>query len=147
MKLTLFTDYSFRLLIQAAVFEPELVTIASAAKSYGISRHHLTKIANELVRGGFMTATRGRNGGLKLARPAKSINVAEVVRYCESSAPLVECFDHKTNKCAITPQCSLKTILTAAEGAFYAVLASHSLADLVVKRDGLREILGSFIAD
>jgi Rrf2 family transcriptional regulator, nitric oxide-sensitive transcriptional repressor len=141
MKLTLFTDFSFRLLMQAAAFDPQLITIPQAAQSYNISRHHLTKIANEMVRGGFLSAVRGRNGGLKLARPAASINVADVVKYCESSAPLVECFDPKTNKCVITPHCALKTILFAAESAFYTVLAAHTLADLMAHDNELRKIL------
>lgn len=141
MRLTLFTDYSFRLLMQAAAFDPHLITIPQAAASYNISRHHLTKIANELVRGGLLTAVRGRNGGLKLARPATSINVADVVRFCESSAPLVECFDPKTNKCVITPHCTLKTILFSAESAFYAALAAHTLADLMAHGAELRKIL------
>lgn len=142
MKLSLFTDYAFRLLIQTAAAEPDLVTISKAAESYGISRNHLTKIANELVRGGYLAAVRGRNGGLHLARPAKSINVGDVVRFCESNTPLVECFDHINNTCVITPSCTLKSILYAAESAFYAVLSAHNLADLVAHRTELRKILG-----
>ena len=142
MKLTLFTDYSFRLLMMAAASEPDLVTIPAAAAGYRISRHHLTKIANDLVRGGFMEAVRGRNGGLRLARPASSIKVAEIVRFCESDAPLVECFNKETNTCVITPHCALKTVLFSAESAFYAVLAAHSLADLMVHRAELRKVLG-----
>lgn len=142
MKLTLFTDYAFRLLIHVAAREPELVTISEVAQSYDIARNHLTKIANDLVRGGYLEAVRGRNGGLRLAKPAKSINIGEVVRHCESTAPLVECFDRINNKCVITPYCSLKSILFAAESAFYAVLGSHNLADLVAQRDALRRILG-----
>lgn len=142
MRLTLFTDYSFRLLIQVAAAEPDLVTISQSAESYGISRNHLTKIANELVRGGYLAAVRGRNGGLRLAKPAKSINIGDVVRYCESNTPLVECFDRINNKCVITPVCALKSILYAAESAFYAVLSAHTLADLAVHRSELRRILG-----
>lgn len=143
MKLTLFTDYAFRLLIQAAARDPELVTISEAATSYGIARNHLTKIANELVRGGFLQAVRGRNGGLRLAKPAKSINVGEVVRFCESDSPLVECFDRKNNTCVITPACTLKSVLYAAESAFFAVLSSHNLGDLIAHRDDLKRILAA----
>ena len=143
MKLTMFTDYAFRLLIQAAARDPELVTISEAAQSYGIARNHLTKIANELVRGGFLQAVRGRNGGLRLAKPAKSINVGDVVRFCESSAPLVECFDRTNNKCVITPACTLKSILYAAESAFYAVLSSHNLSDLIAHRTELNRMLAA----
>ncbi len=142
MRLTLFTDYAFRLLTQAAARDPDLITIAQVADSYGISRHHLTKIANELVRGGYLAAVRGRNGGLRLARPASEINIGEVTRFCESNIPLVECFDPINNKCVITPVCALKTIFFNAEGAFYAVLSAHSLADLSVRRSELRQILG-----
>jgi Rrf2 family nitric oxide-sensitive transcriptional repressor len=142
MKLSLFTDYAFRLLIQIAATEPDLVTIAKAAESYGISRNHLTKIANDLVRGGYLVAVRGRNGGLRLAKPAKSINVGDIVRFCESNTPLVECFDRINNKCVITQSCTLKTILYAAESAFYAVLSAHNLGDLVAHRNELRKILG-----
>ena len=142
MKLTLFTDYAFRLLIQVAAADPELVTISKTAESYGISRNHLTKIANDLVRGGYLAAVRGRSGGLRLAKPAKSINVGDVVRFCESSTPLVECFDRINNKCVITPSCALKSILHAADSAFYAVLSSHNLADLIAHRGELRKFLG-----
>lgn len=143
MKLTMFTDYAFRLLIQAAARDPELVTIAEAAKSYGIARNHLTKIANELVRGGYLRAVRGRNGGLRLAKPAQTIKVSDVVRFCESSTPLVECFDRANNTCVITPACTLKSILFAAESAFYAVLSSHTLADLIAHREDLNRLLAA----
>jgi Rrf2 family transcriptional regulator, nitric oxide-sensitive transcriptional repressor len=140
MKLSLFTDYAFRLLIQVASMEPALVTLPSVAKSYGISHHHLTKIANELVRAGLIATTRGRNGGIQLAKPASEIVVGDVVRLCESSVPLVECFDRRNNTCIITPHCTLKTMLGAAEHAFYAVLDQHTLADLTKHRTGLLKI-------
>ncbi len=141
MRLNLFTEYAYRLLIQVAVAEPDLLTIAQAAKSYGISRNHLTKIANELVRGGYLEAVRGRNGGLRLAKEPKDINVGEVFRFCESDAPLVECFDPKNNHCVITPACTLKHLLREANSAFFAVLAKSTLADLTVRKSELQKLL------
>ena len=141
MRLTLFTDYAFRLLIHVATAEPELVTIAATADRFGISRHHLTKIANELVRGGYLAAVRGRNGGLRLGKPANEINIGEITRFLESGMPLVECFDRERNKCVITPACDLKHMLKDAEDAFYAVLSRQSLADLMNKREKLKHLL------
>lgn len=141
MRLTLFTDYAFRLLIHAATAEPELITIAGTAERFGISRHHLTKIANELVRGAHLSAVRGRNGGLRLAKPASEINIGEVFRLLESGMPLVECFDRKRNRCVITPACDLKFLLKDAEDAFYQVLSQRTLADLMSKRGELRKFL------
>jgi Rrf2 family transcriptional regulator, nitric oxide-sensitive transcriptional repressor len=141
MRLNLFTDYALRLLIQVATADPNLLTTATAAKSYGISRNHLTKIANELVRGGYLHAVRGRSGGLRLAKKAELINVGDIFRFCETGAPLVECFDSTTNKCVITPACSLKHILFDANEAFIAILAKYTLADLIKHRTELQKLL------
>jgi Rrf2 family transcriptional regulator, nitric oxide-sensitive transcriptional repressor len=141
MRLNLFTDYAYRLLIHIAVTEPELLTIAQAAKSFDISRHHLTKIANELVRGGYLDAVRGRNGGLRLAKKPENINVGDVFRFCESDAPLVECFDRVNNTCVITSSCTLKHMLYEANTAFFAVLAKSTLADLITHKTELQKIL------
>ncbi|MGL4490833.1 MAG: RrF2 family transcriptional regulator [Rhizobiaceae bacterium] len=143
MRLNLFTEYAYRLLIQVAVSEPELVTIANVAASYDISRNHLTKIANELVRGGFLEAVRGRHGGLRLAKKPEDINVGDVFRFCESNAPLVECFDRNSNTCVITPSCSLKHMLREANNAFIAVLVKSTLADLIVYKSDLQRLLST----
>ena len=52
----------------AAARKDELITIEETAELYGLSRAHLMKVANQLTRAGFLKATRGRNGGLSLAR-------------------------------------------------------------------------------
>ncbi|MCG6857237.1 MAG: Rrf2 family transcriptional regulator [Salaquimonas sp.] len=138
MRLSLFTDYAFRLLIHVAARDPELVTITQVSEAYGIPRNHLTKIAHELGRAGYLETVRGRGGGMRLARPAGEISLGRLVRLGEGRSPLVECFDRATNQCVITPACSLKHMLTEACNAFYAVLDHRTLAD-VVKRP--RELL------
>jgi Rrf2 family nitric oxide-sensitive transcriptional repressor len=70
--------------------------------------------------------------------PAEKIRVGEIVRMGERAAPLVECFDAKTNRCAITPACFLKSVLKDAEMAFYEVLDKVTVRDLVRRP---REIL------
>jgi Rrf2 family nitric oxide-sensitive transcriptional repressor len=139
MRVSRFTDYGCRLLIHVAARDPELVTISEVARAYGIPRNHLTKIAHELGRAGYLENVRGRNGGMRLARPAEEINVGEIVRLGEGASPLVECFDLATNKCVITPACRLKHMLAEANDAFYAVLDRYTLAEIVTRP---REILG-----
>ena len=70
MRISMFTDYSLRVLIQAAVRHPNRVTIEEVSSAYGISRNHLIKVINELGRAGFLVTQRGRSGGFTLARPA-----------------------------------------------------------------------------
>src|SRR5476649_1618828 len=79
MRLTLYTDYSLRVLLYLANKEDEIVTISELADFYKISRNHLVKVVHNLGLNGYILTTRGRRGGLKLARPAKGILVGEVV--------------------------------------------------------------------
>ena len=63
MQLTQFTDYALRTLLYLGVHGDRLVPIAEVSAAYGISNHHLTKVASLLVRAGYVQAVRGRGGG------------------------------------------------------------------------------------
>jgi len=141
MRLTSFTDYCLRVLIFTATHPQGRTTIAEIARAYGISEHHLVKVAHFLGRAGFLTNLRGRGGGLALARPAGQINVGAVVRAAEGEAMPAACFDAAAARCAIAPVCRLKGVLAEAVDAFYAVLGASTLGDLVQDRAALRQLL------
>lgn len=130
MRLTLYTDYSLRVLIYLAGRETELVTISELADFYKISRNHLVKVVHELGLNGYILTTRGRHGGIKLARPAKLILIGEVVRTTEPDFDLLECFNPATDKCVISRSCSLKGLLFNAQAGFLSVLDRYTLADI-----------------
>jgi Rrf2 family nitric oxide-sensitive transcriptional repressor len=130
MRLTLYTDYSLRLLMHCAVRQGALVTIQEVADTFGISKNHLMKVAFELGRKGYLETVRGRGGGLKLARPAAKIGLGQVVRDVEQDFTIVECFDEKNNGCRITGPCRLRGALSRALKAYLAVLDEYTLADL-----------------
>ncbi len=130
MRLTLYTDYSLRVLLYLAGKEGELVTISDLADFYKISRNHLVKVVHNLGLNGHILTTRGRNGGLRLARPAKEIFIGDVVRSTEPDLDLLECFNSATDQCVITRSCSLKSVLFKARADFMGVLDQYSLADL-----------------
>ena len=131
MRLTLYSDYSLRLLMYVALKPNELVLMSDVAEAYGISKNHLTKITHRLALAGFLETVRGRNGGLRLAKSARDINVGTVVRLTEAESVLVECCDPATNTCVITRVCQLKHILLGALEDFYKRLDQSTLADLV----------------
>lgn len=131
MRLTIFSDYALRLLIYVASHEGRIVTIEEAARAFDISRAHLMKVANLLSRKGFLKATRGRHGGLRLARPANSIRLGEIVRLTEPDFSLVGCLA-EGGTCRIQVDCRLQGIMGSALSAFLLVLDSHSLRDLVL---------------
>ncbi|MFN3212910.1 MAG: Rrf2 family transcriptional regulator [Henriciella sp.] len=141
MRLTAHTDYALRMIMHLAVCKDDLVTIADVSEKYDLSKNHLMKVANQLSRLGYVTAVRGRNGGLRLARPADRISVGAMVRDLEGHTVLVECFAAETNQCLITPACKLKSILHQSVEAFYSVLDEYSVADLVQKNLLLHELI------
>jgi Rrf2 family nitric oxide-sensitive transcriptional repressor len=140
MRLTTLTDYSLRMLIHLALRPDGRATIAEVAQAYRISQNHLMKVAHQLGQAGYVTTSRGRGGGLGLARPAAEIRAGDVVRRMEPDLALVPCFAGED--CAILPACRLKHALHQAQSAFLAVLDATSIADLAQPRAELRALLG-----
>lgn len=66
MQLTSFTDYGLRALIyMASLPEGRMTSISEVTDVYGVSRNHMVKIINQLSRAGYVTAVRGKNGGIR----------------------------------------------------------------------------------
>jgi len=141
MRLTVYTDYSLRLLMYLALKDDGLATIEEIAKSYGISKNHLMKVAHQLGVAGYVDTVRGRHGGLRLAKPAKSIGLGEVVRHTEPDMAIVMCFEPVNADCAILPYCVLRRALARARAAFINVLDDYTLSDLVKPRTSLQAML------
>lgn len=125
-----YTDYSLRVLIYLALRGNELSTIGEIANSYGISKNHLMKIVQALNTKGYLTAIRGKNGGLRLQGDPADINVGVVVRDIQGGTKMVECFG-TDNQCIITESCQLKHIFEEAQQSFYQTLEKYTLQDLV----------------
>ena len=141
MRLTIYTDYSLRLLMYLAVKEDGLATIAEIAESYDISKNHLMKVAHQLGVAGYIETVRGRSGGLRLRKAPKTIILGEVVRYTEPDMAIVPCFKPVDAFCAIHPSCVLRGALHRAQAAFVKVLDEYSLNDLVQPRTKLQALL------
>lgn len=129
MRLTSFSDYALRLMLYAAEHPLRLVTIEEAAEFYGISRTHLTKVANLLTRTGFMVAVRGRTGGLRLGRAPQDVRLGDVLRVTEPDFALVECFG-SDEACRISASCRLKGVVGTALEAFLETMDRHTLQDI-----------------
>ena len=170
MRLTNYSDYALRSLIYLAV-KPEphkLANISDIADSYNISKSHLTKIIHQLGQLGYIDSVRGKNGGIRLARAPKDINLGVLIKQIEADFALVECFvvpatNDETGKgqpnsaltlidataspsisklgCVISPVCQLKSVFYEALTAFIAVLERYTLADIINNEAQLAELL------
>ena len=159
MQLTQFTDYALRILLflghqptvsvadGAAGPESErLPAVLDIGRAYGISVHHLSKVAQRLGQLGFIITARGRTGGLRLARAPSEIRLGELVRATEQ-LNLVECFDPDKNTCPINGACELKRVLREASQQFLQTLDRYTLADVMTRRQELVQLWGKGRAD
>jgi len=140
MRLTVYTDYSLRVLMYVALHPERRPTIAEIASSYGVSKNHIMKVVYQLGVAGYIETVRGQSGGMRLARSPQDIILGAVVRQTEPDMSLVPCFDPINAACVITPACKLRVALQHARGAFLAVLDGYSLADLVENGTVLRAL-------
>ncbi|MCO5091541.1 Rrf2 family transcriptional regulator [Bosea sp. (in: a-proteobacteria)] len=129
MRLTQFSEYALRLLAFAAVHPGRLVTVEEAAVSCDISRTHLMKVANLLVRQNFLKSVRGRSGGLMLARPPQEIALGALIRVTEPAFSVVECFGEAQGRSPLD-LARWRGILSGAMEQFLGELDRYTLGDL-----------------
>lgn len=140
MRLTKQTNYAIRMLMYCAANEGELSRIPEIAKAYSVSELFLFKILHPLVEAGLMSTVRGRNGGVKLAKPAKQIHVSDVIKVTEDNFAMAECFENEAIECPLVNACGLHATLNKALNAFFNVLSETTIADL--QRPNFRKNLG-----
>ena len=134
MHLNLQTDYALRILMLLAATGRQM-SVDEIARSYGISRNHLAKVAYRLQSLGYVSSIRGRSGGLKLADRPEDVNVGTVVRNLESLDNFVECMSGPKVSCPAAGPCGLQGALHAALQDFLKRLDTYTLADLLPDRD------------
>jgi Rrf2 family nitric oxide-sensitive transcriptional repressor len=138
--LTLHTDFALRVLIQAGLNDGKLTRINDIAQTFGISKAHLMKVVNELSQKGYLDTVRGRNGGIRLMREPRHINIGQVVRDTEGQLNVIGCLE-RGGYCCIERVCVLRGALRDASNAFLAVLDAYTLADLIKPQKQLSSIL------
>ena len=140
MRLTVHSDYALRVLTYIAVAPSRSATVAEVSKAFRISHHHLVKVAQRLTKAGFLEATRGRGGGLRLKLDPDGITVGDVIRATEEDFALVECLG-QTRYCRIAGVCKFRELFRRALAAYFTVLDEMTLADAVRNPDALRGAL------
>jgi Rrf2 family protein len=137
MRLTKQTGYALRILIHCALNPDEQIRAAEIARAYSITEFNVLKIIPLLVQGGFVKTTRGRRGGLRLARPASEIRIGDVLRLTEETHIQADCFgqaDKADGACLILRAAPINRIFGSALQAFIEVLDQHTVQDLVSAR-------------
>ncbi|OZG72559.1 hypothetical protein BTA51_15705 [Hahella sp. CCB-MM4] len=130
MQLTRFTDYALRTLIYLAGRPvQEKVALSYLAESFEMNLHHLNKVSQKLTQMGYLVSTRGKQGGISLARSPESISVGDVVRDMEPCLAAIDC---DGIYCPIRSSCRLRGVLGKASQAFIRELDGVKLSDVSV---------------
>lgn len=135
MQLTTFTDYGLRSLMFLAAHRDRLCSIREISDHYGISYNHLVKVVHKLGQLGYIASTKGKGGGIRLARNPEDLRLGDLVLDLEPNMEIVECFNREMNTCRITGACQIKHYLFDANKAFISSLNLHTLADSVRNKD------------
>lgn len=136
MKINTFSNLAFRVLIYLALRNNQTVKTSEIADAYFVSFNHIKKVITLLIQHGYITGTKGRGGGVKLAVDPKKINIGEVFKLTIEDVALAECFASPTNKCVISPTCRLRNILQDATAKFIEELERYTLYDLIEGKEG-----------
>ena len=142
MKLTRQTNYAVSMLIYCAENSGELSRVSDIAKAYSVSELFLLKILQPIVAGGFMETVRGRNGGIRLARPSRDITLEDVVKTTEDNFFMAECFESGETECPLVNNCALNSALRDALDAFFLALRKYSIEYLATARFDISGLLG-----
>ena len=131
MRLTTRTNLATRVLMFCAVNDGKVVRTSEIARTCNASLNHLLQVVAVLQDNGFIEALRGRAGGVRLARSMDRISIGQVFRALETTVPIAECFDSKSNTCPLLDACRLRSYISKALDAFYHELDMVTLMDLV----------------
>ena len=142
MRLTRQTNYAVRILMYCASNSDRLSRIPEIAAAYSVSELFLFKILQPLVEAKLVETVRGRNGGVRLPKPASEITLFDVVRVTEDSFAMAECFEAGEIECPLVDSCGLNSALRKALNAFFVVLQQYTIDDLVKARPQIGMLLG-----
>ena len=130
MRLSARVDYCVRAALELAAAEPEPVKADRIASAQAIPPRFLANILADLVRAGVARSQRGAEGGYRLARPAKDISVADVIRVEQGFLADIHGERPEELHYAGTAE-HLRDVWVAARAGYRAVLEQVSLAAVV----------------
>ncbi|MFM5884160.1 MAG: RrF2 family transcriptional regulator [Novosphingobium sp.] len=97
------------------------VAAAQLAEETGLPVPTVQKLVSRLTAAGLLRSARGVGGGLKLARPAAAITLADIVEAVEGPIGLAPCADESHGDCAHETGCVARphwaTVSAAVRGA------------------------------
>ena len=130
MRLSQASDFALRILMATGQSD-DLQTVDKLSRQLGLAKSHVMKIVAHLAKGGYLETTRGRGGGIRLAKTPDMIRLGDVVRLIEPDLGVVACLKPEPTVCAFLPRCALKGAMARASEAFLESLNTETLSSIL----------------
>ena len=98
-----------------------------------ISEKYLEIVVKELVKGGLLTALRGKGGGYRLKRAPDEYNVKSILELMEGPLAPVACLESGQNVCPRSNGCRTLPLWQGLDKVISDYLAQFTLVDLCEK--------------
>jgi Rrf2 family protein len=130
-------EYALRSLINlgfAAEGGRELVRVSELAEVEQLPVKFLEAIMQILKENGFVESERGKYGGFRLSKPARSITLGSVVRAIDGPLAPISCVSqtaYEPCSCPDEVHCGLRMLMLDVRNAISGILDRYTLADVV----------------
>lgn len=152
MKITAQEEYGLRCLIAVARRQPDdqPLAISVIAKSEGLSTQYVAKLLNLLRQHNLVVSVRGLSGGFKLARPAHTISVIEVLQalggaFEIGNQHICSHFAGKRDRCIHLPKCSLRPMWFTIMRHISEFLQHLTIHDLLAEEDKAEQRMQNYL--
>lgn len=129
LRISKLTDYGTVILADLASRQRRVASAAEVAESTGLAVPTVRKLLKKLGKNGMVVATRGAQGGYRLARPAAEISAADVIDALEGPVSITDC-SALDKHCEIEAHCAVGGAWQRINVAIRRALRDISLIDL-----------------
>jgi FeS assembly SUF system regulator len=107
------------------------VSATDLAAETGLALPTTQKLVSILTKAGLLRSARGTGGGIKLARPAAAITMADIIEAVEGPIAMTACCDSGKHDCAMEGSCHVQPHWALVNKTVRGALAEINLAGLV----------------
>ena len=144
--LKMFSDsikHSVQAMIYLANHDNERVRVGQIATDYDIPKFYLAKLVQTLAKHHLIKTTRGRNGGIKLNKPAKDIRIIDIIHAINSPPPNEDMCIYGLDICTDLAPCPFHDVWKKMRENITDNLHHQNLENLARELDRKHKILGS----
>lgn len=132
LRVTKLTDYATVVLTVMAASGTAVLSATEIAERAGLEPPTVSKVLKPLAQAGLVEGFRGAHGGYRLARPAASIRLIEILEAMEGKLAVTECSVHEGH-CGIESSCGARSTWRRINDVIVQALEGVTLQELLPK--------------